>query len=290
MNEPSNPASTPPPSSLVWFVTGASSGFGRALTEAAVAAGDVVVATARRPDALADLVARYPDQVDAVPLDVTDPAAVAAVVVDAERRYGRLDVLVNNAGRGQVGAAEETTDAELRDLFELHLFGPAALVRAVLPGMRARRRGTIVQLSSFGGQVAYPGFSAYSATKFALEGYSEALAAEVAPLGIRVLVIEPGAFRTSFSGSGLVESRQLPDYADSVGPTRAMIKGVDGRQPGDPARAAAAIRQAVNAEEAPLRLPLGSDAVDGIRGHAEAMLADLARWEHLSRDVEVVED
>jgi NAD(P)-dependent dehydrogenase (short-subunit alcohol dehydrogenase family) len=283
MSEPENSRTLAP--ARVWLVTGASSGFGRAVTEAAVAAGDVVVATARRPAALDDLVASYPDQVDAVALDVTDTAAIPAVVADTERRYGRLDVLVNNAGRGQVGAAEETTDQELRDLFELQLFGPAALVRAVLPGMRARGRGAIVQLSSFGGQVAYPGFSAYCATKFALEGYSEALAAEVAPLGIRVLVIEPGAFRTSFSGGGLVESAELADYADTVGPTRTMIKGIDGTQPGDPAKAAAAIVHAVTAPEAPLRLPLGDDAVDGIRGHAEHLLADLGRWEHLSRAV-----
>lgn len=271
----------------VWLVTGASSGFGRAVTEAAVAAGDVVVATARHPEALDDLVSAHPDQVDAVALDVTDAAAIPTVVGEVERRYGRLDVLVNNAGRGQVGAAEETTDDELRALFELHVFGPAALVRAVLPGMRARRRGAIVQLSSFGGQVAYPGFSAYSATKFALEGYSEALASEVGPLGIRVLVVEPGAFRTSFSGAGLVESAELPDYTGTVGPTRAMIKGIDGTQPGDPAKAAAAIVQAVTGPDAPLRLPLGSDAVDGIRAHADQQLADLARYESVSRNVAV---
>jgi len=282
-----NPTSSRKPawSARVWLVTGASSGFGRAVTEAAVAAGDVVVATARRPEMLDDLLTAHPDQVDAVALDVTDPSAIPGVVADVERRYGRLDVLVNNAGRGQVGAAEETTDAELRDLFELHVFGPAALVRAVLPGMRARRRGTIVQMSSFGGQVAYPGFSAYSATKFALEGYSEALAAEVGPLGVRVLVVEPGAFRTSFSGAGLVESTELPDYSDTVGPTRTMIKGIDGTQPGDPVKAAAAIVHAVTATQAPLRLPLGGDAVDGIRQHAHHLLADLTRWEHLSRDV-----
>lgn len=267
----------------VWLVTGASSGFGRAVTEAALAAGDVVVATARRPQALADLVAAHPDQVEAMVLDVTDTAAVTALVDDVQDRYGRIDVLVNNAGRGQVGAAEETTEAELRALFDLHVFGPAALVRGVLPGMRARGAGAIVQMSSFGGQVAYAGFSAYCATKFALEGYSEALAAEVGPLGIRVMVVEPGAFRTGFSGSGLVQSTPIPAYDGTVGPTRAMITGIDGSQPGDPARAAAAILTALDADESPLRLPLGEDAVDGVLGHLDAVAAEVRAWEHVGR-------
>ncbi len=267
----------------LWLVTGASSGFGRAVTEAALAAGDVVVATARRPEALADLVAAHPDQVEAVVLDVTDTAAGTAVVDDVQDRHGRIDVLVNNAGRGQVGAAEETTEAELRALFDLHVFGPAALVRGVLPGMRARGAGAIVQMSSFGGQVAYPGFSAYCATKFALEGYSEALAAEVGPLGIRVIVVEPGAFRTGFSGAGLVQSTPIPAYDATVGPTRDMITGIDGTQPGDPARAAAAILTALGADEPPLRLPLGEDAVDGVLGHLETIAAEVRAWEHVGR-------
>ncbi len=171
---------------------------------------------------------------------------------------------MNNAGHGQVGAVEETTDRELRDLFELHLFGPTALIKAVLPGMRAQGRGAIVQMSSMGGQIGVAGFSAYSATKFALEGLSESLAAEVAPFGIRVLVVEPGAFRTSFSGGGLLESEPMDAYTETVGATRDMIRGMDGQQPGDPAKAAEAILAALAAEEAPLRLPLGADAVDGI--------------------------
>jgi NAD(P)-dependent dehydrogenase (short-subunit alcohol dehydrogenase family) len=242
-----------------------------------------VVATARRPEALHELVAAHPDQLEAVALDVTDLTAGAAVAADVQTRYGRIDVLVNNAGRGQVGAAEETTDAELRALFDLHLHGPAALVRAVLPGMRERGAGAIVQMSSFGGQVAYPGFSAYCATKFALEGYSEALAAEVGPLNIRVLIVEPGAFRTAFSGSGLMESKELAVYADTVGPTRRMIKGVDGTQPGDPAKAAAAILGALAADTTPLRLPLGDDAVDGILAHLGAVHDELRTWEHVAR-------
>jgi NAD(P)-dependent dehydrogenase (short-subunit alcohol dehydrogenase family) len=267
----------------VWLVTGGSSGFGRAITEAAVEAGDVVVAASRRPRALDDLVAARPDRVESVPLDVTDTAAAAAVVADVQSRYGRIDVLVNNAGHGQVGAAEETTDAELRALFDLHVLGPAALVRAVLPGMRARGTGAIVQMSSFGGQVAYPGFSAYCATKFALEGYSEALAAEVGPLGIAVVVVEPGAFRTAFAGPGLAQSTRIPAYDATVGPTREMITGIGGAQPGDPAKAAAAILHALDAERPPLRLPLGDDAVDGILGHLAAVGAEVREWEAVSR-------
>lgn len=270
-------------SSRVWFVTGASSGFGRAIAEAAVAAGDVVVAVARRTAALDDLVAAHPDRVEAVALDVTDTAAAAAVVADVEARYGRIDVLVNNAGRGHVGAAEETTEEELRSLFDLHVHGPAALVRAVLPGMRERGGGAVVQMSSFGGQVAYPGFSAYCATKFALEGWSEALAAEVGPLGVRVLVVEPGAFRTSFSGAALGRSARIAAYDTTVGPTRDMITGIDGTQPGDPARAAAAILTALAADETPLRLPLGDDAVDGVLGHLDAVRAEVLAWEPVSR-------
>ena len=267
----------------VWVVTGAGSGFGRAVATAAVAAGDVVVGTARRDGVLDEMTAAHPDQLEVVRLDVTDQDAAAAVIADVQARYGRVDVLVNNAGRGQVGAAEETTDTELRDLFELHVHGPAALVRAVLPGMRARGSGAIVQMSSFGGQIAYPGFSAYCATKFALEGYSEALAAEVGPLGIRVLIVEPGAFRTGFSGGNLVESAELPAYADTVGPTRRMIKSVDGAQPGDPALAADAILAALAADVTPLRLPLGDDAVDGILGHLTAVHDEVRTWEKVSR-------
>ena len=267
----------------IWLITGASSGFGRALAEAAVAAGDRVIGAARRPDALADLATEHPDSVESVQLDVTDPDAIEAVVAEIEERYGRIDVLVNNAGHGQVGAVEETTDQELRDLFELHLFGPTALIKAVLPGMRAQGRGAIVQMSSMGGQIGVAGFSAYSATKFALEGLSEALAAEVAPFGIRVLVVEPGAFRTSFSGGGLLESEPMDVYAETVGATREMIKGMDGQQPGDPAKAAEAILAALAAEEAPLRLPLGADAVDGIVQHGEGVLDEVRAWERTAR-------
>lgn len=194
----------------VWLVTGASSGLGRAITEAAVAAGDVVIGAARHTEGLDDLVAAHPDQVEALRLDVTDTAAIEAAVQGAVARHGRIDVLVNNAGRTHVGAVEETTDQELRDLFDLHVFGPAALVRAVLPHMRERRSGAIVQMSSMGGQMSFAGFGAYSGTKFALEGMSEALADEVREFGVKVLIVEPGGFRTKLFDAGRPGSARTP--------------------------------------------------------------------------------
>lgn len=267
----------------VWLITGANSGFGRAVTEAAVAEGDVVVATTRRPMALDDLASAHPDQVDVLPLDVTDTAAIDAAVREIIDRRGRIDVLVNSAGRSHVGAVEETTGTELRDLFEVHVFGPAALVRAVLPHMRARESGAIVQLSSLGGQLSFAGFGAYSATKFALEGMSEALADEVRPFGITVLIVEPGAFRTSLFGNISVSER-LPEYEHTVGPTRHMVESTNGKQPGDPAKAAAAVVTALDASDPPLRLPLGDDAVDAILGHLDSVRADVTAWEKLARD------
>jgi NAD(P)-dependent dehydrogenase (short-subunit alcohol dehydrogenase family) len=269
--------------SRVWLVTGANSGFGRAFTTAAADAGDVVVATARRAGALDDMVAAHPDQVESVSLDVTDTQAIDRVVADVLARHGRIDVLVNNAGRGHVGALEETSDAELRSLFDVQVFGPAALIRAVLPGMRARRSGAIVQMSSMGGQMSFAGFSAYSGTKFALEGMSEALAAEVAPLGIKVLVVEPGAFRTSLFGNTTASSRELPDYADTVGVTRAMVQGGDGNQPGDPDKAVAAVLAALESAETPLHLPLGNDGVDAVVAHLDQVRAEIAAWEKTAR-------
>ncbi|MFJ4711327.1 oxidoreductase [Streptomyces sp. NPDC088785] len=268
----------------VWLVTGATSGFGRAIAEAAVAAGDIVIGTARRAETLADLVAAHPDRVEAIALDITDGERVDAVAAEVLARYGRVDVLVNNAGRTQVGAFEETTDAELRDLFDLHVFGPARLTRALLPRMRERRGGAIVNMSSVGGQLSFAGFAAYSATKAALEQLSEALAAEMAPYGIKVLVVEPGAFRTNLFGPGAAYfSRPMPEYARTAGATRRMVETSDGRQPGDPARAAAAIRLALDAETTPLRLPLGGDAVDAVLAHLDAQRADLVAWEKTSR-------
>jgi NAD(P)-dependent dehydrogenase (short-subunit alcohol dehydrogenase family) len=229
------------------------------------------------------LAATHPGQVDVLPLDVTDTAAIDAGVQDVIGRHGRIDVLVNNAGRTHVGAAEETSDAELRDLFEVHVFGPATLTRAVLPHMRSRRSGAIVQVSSMGGQLSFAGFAAYSATKFALEGMSEALADEVRPLGVKVLIVEPGAFRTGLFGNHSV-STPIPDYAGTVGRTRQMVEASAGTQPGDPAKAAAAILTALDSPGTPLRLPLGDDAVDAILSHLDSTRADIRTWEKLARD------
>ncbi|MFJ5561000.1 oxidoreductase [Streptomyces sp. NPDC093250] len=267
----------------VWLITGAGSGFGRAIAEAALADGDVVVGALRRPEALDDLVAAHPDQVEALRLDVADVEEDEAVVRDVVARHGRIDVLVNNAGRTHVGAFEETADEELRELFDVHVFGPAALVRAALPGMRERRSGAIVQMSSMGGQMSFAGFGAYSGTKFALEGMSEALADEVREFGIRVLIVEPGSFRTS-----LFDTRRAGVSPDSgvyanVGETRAAVAAGDGTQPGDPAKAAALILAALEAEDAPLRLPLGDDGVGAVLGHLDQVREDVLAWDKRTR-------
>jgi NAD(P)-dependent dehydrogenase (short-subunit alcohol dehydrogenase family) len=266
----------------VWLITGASSGFGRAIAEAALARGDAVVATARRTDGLDDLAPG--ERVHVLPLDVTDAAQREAVVAEALERFGRIDVLVNNAGRTQVGAVEETTEEELRALFDLHFFAPAALTRAVLPHMRRQGSGAIVQMSSVGGQVTAPGFGAYCATKFALEGLTETLRDEVAGFGIHTLIVEPGAFRTGlFRPGAAYESAEMPEYADTVGPTREYVRNNDGAQPGDPVKAAAAIIGALDAEEPPLRLVLGEDAIGNIEQRQQALAAELDAWRELGR-------
>jgi NAD(P)-dependent dehydrogenase (short-subunit alcohol dehydrogenase family) len=264
-------------SERVWMITGTSSGFGRAIAEAVVERGDRVVATARRVEALADLAEH--ERVHVVALDVTDPAGREAAVGEAIERFERIDVLVNNAGRTQVGAVEETTDEELRFLFELHFFAPAALTRAVLPHMRRQGSGAIVQMSSVGGQVTAPGFGAYCATKFALEGLTETLCDEVAGFGIHTLIVEPGAFRTGLFRPGAAYlSEAMPEYADSVGPTRDYVTQGDGTQAGDPAKAAAAILTALDADTPPLRLVLGADAIANVEGRLERLTEELQSW------------
>lgn len=267
----------------VWLITGASSGFGRALAELALADGDVVVGAVRRPEALDDLVAAHPDQLEALRLDVAETGAAEAAVADVVARHGRIDVLVNSAGRTHVGAFEETTEEELRALFDVHVFGPAALVRAVLPHMRERRSGAIVQLSSMGGQMSFAGFSAYSGTKFALEGMSEALADEVADFGVKVLIVEPGAFRTSLFETGRAGTSTDSGLYPKVSRTRGFVEGGDGSQPGDPAKAAAVILAALEAERTPLRLPLGDDGVSAVLGHLDQVREDIAPWEKSAR-------
>ncbi|WP_415974136.1 SDR family NAD(P)-dependent oxidoreductase [Rhodococcus sp. 077-4] len=265
-----------PTSHRNWLVTGASSGLGRALTEAALAAGDTVVAAMRRPERIGDLLSHYPESILPIAFDVRDTESAPAVVDAAIDRFGRVDVLVNNGGVGQIGSAEEVDDARLRDMLEQHVVGPAALTRAVLPGMRARSAGTIVQMSSQGGRISFPGVGSYSAGKFALEGWSEALAGEVAPFGIRVLIVEPSRFRTGFNSADVLQrATPVEVYADLLGDFRANMIAADGRQEGDPHRAALIIRGLVEAETAPLRIPLGREAVRRLRESYRRELASL---------------
>jgi NAD(P)-dependent dehydrogenase (short-subunit alcohol dehydrogenase family) len=266
----------------VWLITGATSGFGRVIADAALARGDAVVATSRQTDGLQGL--EDDERVLVSRLDVTDAADREAAVAAALDRFGRIDVLVNTAGRTQVGAVEETTDDELRALFDLHFFGPAALTRLVLPAMRAQGGGAIVQMSSVGGQVTAPGFGAYCATKFALEGLTQTLQEEVEAFGIRTLIVEPGAFRTGlFRPGAAYESAEMPEYAGVVGPTRAYVRDGDGLQPGDPVKAAAAIIAALEADDPPLRLVLGADAIGNIRRRLEGLSSELDAWEDVGR-------
>jgi NAD(P)-dependent dehydrogenase (short-subunit alcohol dehydrogenase family) len=270
------------PSGRVWLVTGASSGFGRAITQEAAGRGDVVVAAARRLDAVADLVAEHPGRVHPVVLDVVEFERASEVMAEVVDRFGRVDVLVNNAGRGLVGAVEETSDRQLRDLMDVHFFGPVALTRAVLPYMRRQRAGWIVQISSMGGRMSFPGVGAYSASKFALEGISEALAGELMPLGVRVLIVEPGAFRTGLHGGG-EPTVALPEYEEIMGPVRSGQAAMAVTAPGDPRRAAKAIHAVLDADKPPLRLVLGNDAVDAIVDHLDTAREEIRTWEATAR-------
>lgn len=263
---------TTPNDTRVWLITGCSKGLGRALAVHALERGDRVAVTARDRSAVTDLAAKYGDSALALRLDVTDPASVTAAVQECERVFGHVDVLVNNAGYGYLAAVEEGEDSEVRALFDTNVHGAVTVLKAVLPGMRARRCGHVVNVSSFGGLAAFPATGYYHATKFALEGLSESLAGELAPLGIRVTIVEPGGMRTEWAGESMRRSPvRLEDYEPTAGARRATTLAVSGRQPGDPDRAAAAIAATVDAESAPLRLLLGSDALAGIRARLDRM-------------------
>jgi NAD(P)-dependent dehydrogenase (short-subunit alcohol dehydrogenase family) len=253
------------------------------LAHEVIAAGERLVATARDATTLDDLVASAPDRVHAVPLDVTDPASVDAAVDSALKEFGCIDVLVNNAGYAMRGAVEEVTDAELRQQFDTNVFGAMDVTRKVLPTMRAQRSGCIVQISSVGGVMATLGGTAYAGTKFALEGLSEGLAAEVAHLGIHVLIVEPGPFRTDFSGRSVRFAEPIEDYQSVLAPAKQQFLAMHGTQPGDPARAAHAIITATRMDNPPLRLPLGANAIDRIRERLQNRLAQLDATEPLGR-------
>jgi NAD(P)-dependent dehydrogenase (short-subunit alcohol dehydrogenase family) len=267
----------------VWLITGSSRGFGRRLAEAVLAHGDRLVATARKPEQLSDLVTQYGDtRVRAVPLDVTNPEQARAAVSAAVEAFGRLDVVVNNAGYGNLAAIEDATEADLRAQIETDLWGVIHVTRAALPILRKQRSGHFVQFSSIAGRGGIAGMSAYHTAKWAVEGFSETLAREVAPLGIKVTIVEPGGFRTDFNLSSMHETPPSADYQGTVGSVMDFFHEMAGREPGDPAKAAQAIIAIVNEEHPPLRLLLGRDAVQLARQIEQTKLAEADRWEPLS--------
>jgi len=267
-----------------WLITGCSTGLGRQLAEEVLRAGHNVVATARDAVRVQDLADANPGSALALALDVTDPAQVASVVRSAEERFGTVDVLVNNAGYGYRAAVEEGEDDAVATLFATNVFGAVSMIKAVLPGMRARRSGAIVNISSIGARIAPAGSGYYAATKSALEALSSSLRKEVGPLGIRVVTVEPGGFRTDFAGRSLQQaSEAIADYADTAGRRRKENDPTHGTQPGDPVKGARAILGAVQADESPSLLLLGSDALGAVRGVLAAENAQIDAWEQTSR-------
>jgi len=270
-------------SDAVWLITGCSSGIGRALAEAVLQCGYRVVLTARNPSTIEDLRARFPENSIALALDVTDAAQVRSVVARTESHFGGIDVLVNNAAYGYLAAIEEGEDAEVRAMFETNFFGALAMVKAVLPGMRARGDGHVINISSQAGLMANPGTGYYSSSKYALEAMTEALSREVAAFGIRVSAVQPGPFRTDWSGRSLRQTAApIAAYADSVGARRKMVAEVDGKQPGDPVRAAHAIIQLAETAEPPLHLLLGRIVLDTYRAKLAGIQGELDAWESVT--------
>ncbi|MBD1822928.1 SDR family NAD(P)-dependent oxidoreductase [Cyanobacteria bacterium FACHB-DQ100] len=270
-------------SQKVWFITGSSTGFGRSLTEAVLQHGDRVIATARKPEQLDELVQAYPHTAKAVRLDVTNPQEIDDAIQAAINAFGRIDVVVNNAGYGSIGAIEEISNEAIQRQFETNVFGVLNVTRAVLPILRQQQSGHILNLSSVGGFVAFGATGIYCATKFAVEALSEALSKEVAEMGIKVTIIEPGAFRTDFNGRSLAKPDQLMDEYKSVsGGFLQWLEEMDGKQPGDPDKAAAAMIQVVESDNPPLRLALGADAVSVIEEKLKSMQAELDAWREVS--------
>ena len=274
----------------VWFITGASRGFGALIAEAALKAGDAVVATARDPKTVTARLGQH-ERLLATRLDVTSEAEAHAAAGEAVKRFGRIDILINNAGYGLLGAIEEASAAETQRLFETNVFGLLGVTRAVLPHMRRQRSGHIINISSVGGYTGYPGWGVYGATKFAVEGISEALAGEVAPLGIKVTVVEPGFFRTDFLDESSLSrtAQQIEDYHASVGKTRAAAVDFNHGQRGDPRKLAGAFIQLANAANPPLRLPLGSDTVERIEAKNAFVAKELAEWRTVATSTDFTE-
>lgn len=267
----------------VWFITGCSTGFGRELAQYTLSLGYPTVVTARNPVQVEDIVKGHEDNALVLKLDVTKPEEVAAAVKAAEARFGRIDVLVNNAGIGYFGSLEESDLAEARKMFDINIWGLMDMTRAALPGMRKQRSGTVVNISSIGGLRGFPAVGFYNATKFAVEGLSEALSKEVAHLGIKVLIVEPSGFRTDWAGRSANEAPEtIEDYRPSAGERMRQIREASGNQPGDPVKAVQAIVKAVEANDPPLRLLLGKIALDGAREKITEMQRDFDAWAEVS--------
>jgi len=265
--------------SKVWFITGASSGFGQALAEAVLKKGERAVLVARRVDPLSRLASTHADSAVAIPTDLLDPAQRTQAIERAIAAFGRIDVLANIAGRGSLGAAEEFSEAELRSQLEINFFAAVELTRAALPHLRAQAAGHILNLTSVGGIISVGGFSAYCASKYALEGWSEALSDELKPFGVKVTLVEPGNFRTEFAGeANMRPAHPLADYRPQIKPIEQFLYGQNGRQPGDPAKAAAAMIAVVESEQPPLRLLLGADAYAAWSAKSQVREAEFAAW------------
>jgi NAD(P)-dependent dehydrogenase (short-subunit alcohol dehydrogenase family) len=266
--------------SRTWFITGASTGFGRILAEEVLKSGGKVVATARKLDKIADFEEKYPGKARVFTLDVTDPAQILSIVAQTLTTFGPVDVLVNNAGYGLAGGIEEASEEEFMPVFETNLFGLMRVTRAFLPHFRNQRSGNIINLSSIGGLTGLPGWGYYNASKFAVEGFSEALAIELAPLGVHVTLIEPGPFRTDFLGRSGVEAKErIADYDATAGKTRQYFHDQAGKQPGDPLRAVHAIIQAAESPEPPLHLLLGALALQRMRGKLDQWKSEMDAWQ-----------
>jgi len=268
--------------SKVWLITGASRGLGRAFTEAVLEAGHRVVATARNPDQLADLEGRYSEKIRSVALDVTNEAQAKAAVEAAMESFGALDLLVNNAGYGYVCPVEDTPLADFRAQIDTNLFGVIIMTKAVLPYFRERRAGHIIQVTSIAGRIGPAGRAPYAAAKFGVEGFSESLFKEIGPLGVKVTIIEPGGFRTDFAGSSTQLSEGRPEYDSSVGAAVRFQRDYNGRQPGDPAKAAAALLHVASLSEPPLRLLLGSDSYVAAEKSGLDKIESDRNWKDLS--------
>ncbi len=264
---------------LVWFVTGCSSGFGKRLAEEILARGDRLFATARDAASLAPLAEQYPENCRTASLDIAQPDQIRSVVAEAASAWGRLDAVVNNAGAGLLGALEECSDEEIRQNFETNCFGPLNVIRAALPVLRRQRSGHIVNISAAAAISNYPGFSVYGGAKAALELACESLRAETEPCGIKVTLVQPGPFRTNFIGALHRAAGRIPEYQATSGKFAALLEKMNGRQPGDPAKAAAAIFEMVHGEKAPLRFPLGKYVLKKMRDKAAALVRDAAEWE-----------